>query len=154
MWHFIVPGQPFAKQRPRVVRTNAGFSRTYTPAQTENYENLIRMAFVQEYGHPVPLTDPLELTVVAYFQIPKSFSKKKVERAEVGLIGGAAKPDWDNIGKIVCDALNKIAFHDDAQVIEGRVIKLYSVRPRVEVTIRPWSGGAAEMEGDYEGSRT
>lgn len=45
------------------------------------------------------------------------------------------KPDWDNIGKIVCDALNKTAFHDDAQIVDGSVIKCYSEQPRIEVEI-------------------
>lgn len=45
------------------------------------------------------------------------------------------KPDFDNIGKICCDALNGIAFHDDAQIVDGRVIKLYAEQPRIEVEI-------------------
>ena len=46
------------------------------------------------------------------------------------------KCDWDNIGKIVCDALNGIAYHDDKQVVDGQVRKFYSEQPRVVVTIQ------------------
>ena len=36
------------------------------------------------------------------------------------------KPDSDNIAKIVLDSLNKIAFDDDAQVVELTVIKKWT----------------------------
>lgn len=34
-----------------------------------------------------------------------------------------ATPDWDNLGKLVSDALNKVAYRDDAQVVSGTVNK-------------------------------
>jgi Holliday junction resolvase RusA-like endonuclease len=43
------------------------------------------------------------------------------------------KPDTDNIAKICLDALNGIAYHDDAQIVELQVSKLYSDEPRVVV---------------------
>ena len=36
------------------------------------------------------------------------------------------KPDSDNIAKIVLDSLNKIAFYDDSQVADLRVIKKWT----------------------------
>ena len=33
------------------------------------------------------------------------------------------KPDWDNIGKLICDALNGVAYTDDAHVVMGGVQK-------------------------------
>ena len=46
------------------------------------------------------------------------------------------KPDFDNIGKIVCDALNDIAYHDDAQIVDAQVRKFFSDDPKVVVTIQ------------------
>ena len=46
------------------------------------------------------------------------------------------KPDWDNIGKVVADSLNQVAYRDDAQVVDSQVRKFYSRQPRVEVTIQ------------------
>lgn len=46
------------------------------------------------------------------------------------------KPDFDNIGKIVCDSLNNIAYHDDAQIVDAQVRKFFSDDPRVVVTIQ------------------
>ena len=46
------------------------------------------------------------------------------------------KPDWDNIGKIICDSLNKVAYRDDSVVVDAQVRKFYSENPRVDVSIR------------------
>ena len=50
-----------------------------------------------------------------------------------GEIRPTVKPDWDNIGKIISDALNGIAYKDDAQVVSCTVEKRYSNTPCVEV---------------------
>jgi Holliday junction resolvase RusA-like endonuclease len=52
------------------------------------------------------------------------------------------KPDWDNVGKIVCDALNGVAWHDDAQIVDAHVEKRYGIEPMVCVVI--------EMAGEDE----
>ena len=44
-------------------------------------------------------------------------------------------PDYDNIGKIISDALNGVAYRDDAQIVEANISKYYSNLPRVEVMI-------------------
>lgn len=51
------------------------------------------------------------------------------------LIRPTRKPDFDNIGKIICDALNGIAYRDDAQIVDALVRKFYSDTPRVIVEI-------------------
>ena len=45
------------------------------------------------------------------------------------------KPDIDNIAKCVLDALNKLAYRDDTQVVTLRMEKHYGEIPRVEVEI-------------------
>lgn len=45
------------------------------------------------------------------------------------------KPDSDNIAKVVADALNGIAYDDDAQIADLTVIKRYTEDPCVKVTI-------------------
>ena len=62
-------------------------------------------------------------------------TKKKRKLVEEGVLRPTKKPDWDNIGKIVSDALNKFAFLDDAQIVDARVVKEYSKTPKVIVKI-------------------
>lgn len=45
------------------------------------------------------------------------------------------KPDIDNIAKSILDALNKLAYRDDTQVVTLHMEKHYAENPRVEVEI-------------------
>lgn len=133
---FSIPGAPFGKQRPRVVH-NGSFSKAYTPKETVSYENLIKVMYQQEAkGQMFPEGSMLDVRIIAYYEIPKSVSKKKQRLMLEHKIRPAKKPDWDNIGKIICDSLNKIAYHDDSAVVDAQVRKFYSENPRVDVTIR------------------
>lgn len=127
---FTVEGTPVGKSRPRVTKNG-----TYTPKKTKQYERLIAWTFRSKYPRFKPCKGPVFMTVIAYFPIPKNTTKKLREKMEREEVFRTKKPDWDNIGKIVSDALNGIAWEDDNQVM-GRVIKLYSPRPRIEVYIR------------------
>lgn len=43
--------------------------------------------------------------------------------------------DWDNLGKIIADALNGIAYYDDRQIMYGSVEILKSDEPGVSLTL-------------------
>lgn len=132
---FTVLGEPGAKGRPRFY-TNNGHVKTYTPEKTVSYENLVKLTYQAKYGD-YKFSDDAMLTMLikAYFTIPKSVSKKKRELMLSGKIRPIKKPDWDNVGKIIADSLNKIPYKDDAQIVSASLEKYYSDRPRVEVFI-------------------
>lgn len=133
---FSIPGQPFGKQRPRIVNRDS-FSKAYTPKETVSYENLVKLIYQQAAKDRMFKDgDMLDVRIIAYYEIPKSTSKKKRKEMLEHKIRPTKKPDWDNIGKIVCDSLNKIAYHDDSAVVDAQVRKFYSEQPRVDVTIR------------------
>lgn len=138
---FEVPGQPFGKQRPRVIH-NGAFSKAYTPKETVAYENLVKMNCAEAAGGRMFADgDMLEVFIYAYFGIPKSASKKKREQMIAYLVRPTKKPDIDNIQKIICDSLNKVAYHDDSSIVEAHVNKYYSERPRVSVIIKSLGKG-------------
>lgn len=133
---FTIPGPPKGKGRPKVER-HGDRNIARTPDDTVLYENLVKTEYRRQCGQArFEDDDALDLRVVAYYAIPKSVSKKKRLLMEAGIIRPIKKPDFDNIGKIVGDSLNELAFKDDAQVVDGLVRKFYSSRPRVVVTIR------------------
>lgn len=68
----------------------------------------------------------LMVTIRAFFQLPKSWSKKKTIAALAGDIRPTGRPDLDNIAKLSLDALNGIAYRDDAQVVALNVSKAYT----------------------------
>lgn len=116
------------KERPR---TDFKHRRTYTPQQTKRAEAEIRKAYreaCEEYGD---FDGIVAMRMTTYRPLAKSNPKYWVGRADTG------KPDWDNIGKIICDALNGIAYKDDQHVVLGTVFKgprtPYGTKPMVEV---------------------
>lgn len=133
---FSVPGQPFGKQRPKFSRAGQHV-KTYTPNETVSYENLVKLMYSQvAKGRMFPDDSMLDVRVIAYYEIPKSTSKKKRRLMLEHKIRPTKKPDWDNIGKIICDSLNLVAYHDDSAVVDAQVRKFYSENPRVDVIIR------------------
>ena len=133
---FIIPGKPFGKQRPRVA-CRGKFSKAYTPKETIAYENLVKLFYTQKAnGEMFPEDAELEIVILANYEIPKAASKVKREKMLSGKIRPTKRPDIDNVAKVIYDSLNKVAYHDDAAIVESRVGKFYSDNPRVEVTIR------------------
>lgn len=102
-----------------------GMVLTYTPDKTRNYETLTRMIFKKKYGKELfPSREkPISVKITAIFQLPK---KSKYEFP-------VKKPDADNIAKIVCDALNGLAWYDDAQITSLSVTKEWGTDPMVKV---------------------
>ncbi len=129
---FAVHMVPTGKGRARAT-TIGGHARQYTPKETVNAEAEVRAAFRAAYPSWAALDCPVVLNVRSYHPIPASMPKWKRELAEAEAWPYTGKPDWDNIGKLVADALNKIAWCDDSRVFDGRTVKLYSLQPRVEV---------------------
>lgn len=133
---FTIPGQPFGKQRPKFSRTGA-YVKTYTPKETTSYENLVKLFYNEAAkGKMFPEGAMLDVRIIAYYEIPKSTSKKKRREMLEHRIRPTKKPDWDNIGKIVCDSLNLVAYHDDSAVVDAQVRKFYSETTRVDVMIK------------------
>lgn len=119
---FIIPGVPGVKQRPRFTKKTG---RAYTPQQTINYENLVKMIYKGEFWDCLPM----EMTIIALFPIPKSFSKKRIDQCLSGQMAPSVK-DCDNIAKIIADGLNNIAYSDDKHINRLNVLKLYTQNPQ------------------------
>jgi len=119
--HINIPGKPIGKARPKFSRVG-NFVKTYTPEQTVNYENFVKMCWMNSGEEK--LHGNIIAVIVARFIIPQSYSKKK--RKELNEKYCPKKPDCDNIAKSILDALNGIAYDDDSQIIDLSVTKLYS----------------------------
>lgn len=133
---FVILGEPQGKGRPK-FSNRGGKVITRTPDETVIYENLIRTEYQRQCGSVrFPDDEPLDMRIVAYYTIPASASKKKQREMEEKIIRPIKKPDWDNIGKVIADSLNQVAYRDDAQIVDSQVRKFYSRQPRVEVVIQ------------------
>jgi Holliday junction resolvase RusA-like endonuclease len=116
---FTVPGTPKGQPRPRFARVGA-FVRTYeTKDASSNKQNIAAWALSAGVK---PAAGPVTVTISAYLPRPQRLCRKKDSPDP---LPATCKPDWDNIGKAVCDALNGVAYADDSQVVIGHVRKYY-----------------------------
>ena len=94
-----VPGEPVPKGRPRVYNGHG-----ITPKRTLEAENNIRRKWVSQFPGMQPLTGDIHISIDFY--MPDRHVK-----------------DWDNLAKLVTDALNGIAYADDRQIVTAIVTK-------------------------------
>lgn len=111
---FFVPGQPVGKGRPRFARAG-NFVQTFTPDKTVSYEEKIRGYAIRAGVKRFEAEHKVSIAIKAFREIPGSWPKK--EREAAVMTACDAGPDADNIAKIVCDALNGVAWKDDRQVV-------------------------------------
>ena len=104
---------------------------SYMPKKSMKYREIITSEWIKKYGKS-DTTSPVGILIVCYFKPNKSDSKKQQE----ALIGQpyTKKPDWDNIGKNICDALNGIAYKDDNQIYDATVQKWYAREDKIVIT--------------------
>lgn len=140
MIYFIIPGSAQGKARARTCRNG----HTYTPDSTVLYENLVKTEFLRQCGRTQRVRAGNErpalcMEIVAIHPVPASFSNRKRVAALTGDILPAKKPDADNVAKIIADALNGLAYDDDAQITDLHVMKRYGGDPEVRVRVWPLS---------------
>ncbi len=109
---FTVPGQPVPKARPRVVK-----GRAYTPHRTAGAEKRIAEYLKVKYPHLVPVAVRVDVSLMFHLK-------------------GAQTADWDNLAKLVCDALNGKVWLDDRQIATATVeVVEHSNSPRTVIDV-------------------
>ena len=110
---FKVLGKPIGKGRPRFSKAG----HTYTPPETKAYEKKVqKVAWATMKHNKLEVSNRrINMIINCYFEIPKSYGKKKTQECQVGIII-PPRPDIDNVGKAVCDACNKVVYYDDCQI--------------------------------------
>ena len=135
MYEFEVEGNIVGKQRPRV---NMYTGNVYTPNRTKDYEEWIKQSFFLKYPKFEILENRVSIEIIAYLKIPKNTSKVKTNEMLENKISPLKKPDIDNIGKIVLDALNKYVIKDDIQISKINIEKKYSEEEKLYIKIEEY----------------
>jgi Holliday junction resolvase RusA-like endonuclease len=130
---FVLQGPPRGQQR-----TGGNGRQRYTQKKTRDYEGDIKiMAKIAMHGRRPIEGEALALDLRAVFEIPKSWSRAKRDRALLGEIRPTVKPDLSNVVKTFEDAMNNTVYGDDSYIVDfGRCRKVYGLTPFVVVTIR------------------
>ena len=122
---FTIPGKPFAWRRAR----SNGRVR-FKDADTVAHEATLQAIALHHF--PAPLEGPLRLTVRACFAVPKLSAKKRAERL---WRPHTARPDLDNLVKMIGDGWNRIAWLDDGQIAEVTATKLWADSDRTLIIV-------------------
>ena len=144
MIKFTYYGDAVGKSRPRYSR-RGDYVHTYTPKKTKNFEDGIKIAFMEScHGRaPIYKIDKALYSIIDIgVSVPKSYSKKKREDCLSGRLAPTKKPDIDNILKSIFDGLNGKAYEDDKQIVQIRARKVYADEPYITVLI----GEIGELE--------
>jgi len=122
---FTIPAEPVA-----FGRSGDNGAVRFTPKRQRDFMALVKLAAHKAMDGEPPLDGPIDLKIRATYLIPMSWSKKRAATAR----WRTARPDVDNIAKIISDAMNEIVYADDAQVVSLTVQKVYGVVAGVTVT--------------------
>ena len=122
---FTIPAEPVA-----FARSGGNGSIRFTPKRQRDFMALVKLAAHTAMDGEPPMQGAIELQIRACYRVPCSWSKKRAANAR----WRTARPDADNIAKIIADAINEIVFADDAQVASLTVQKTYGPIAGVTVT--------------------
>lgn len=126
---FRVPGDivPWA-------RAGSNNGMRFTPKRQGDYMATLKSLAEKAMSGKAPIDGPCELKILAVYPWPKGISPKKRGDARNAL--KISRPDIDNVGKIVKDAIQSVVFTDDARVCDELLYKRYGDIPSLEVRVR------------------
>lgn len=125
MTNLFIAIKPMPAPRPRVTKNG-----TYNAKEYTKYKEAIRLAYVSK-NKGYPIESAMFMRIDFFFEIPKSWSKKKKEAAK----WHTSRPDTDNLVKGVKDALNGVAYKDDSQVCYVVARKQYAHTSGIKIEI-------------------
>lgn len=121
---------PKATPRPRL----GGSGHFYVKGAKDNKK------FFKEFTNrmaDIPIiSTPCKFYCTSYIPTPSSMRVLDQILAELGLIRPTSKPDFDNLVKTYSDMIQGILLFDDSLIVEGVSKKYYSVKPRIDITIK------------------
>jgi Holliday junction resolvase RusA-like endonuclease len=122
---------PEATPRPRYSR----FTKSFYVKNSVDYKSIFE-EFVNSCKDIELITTPCEFYCKTYKPIPSAMNKVETLLSELELIKDISKADWDNLAKTYCDMIQHGLLLDDSIIYKGQLEKLYSIKPRIEITIK------------------
>ena len=125
-----VPGDPVPQPRPR-VSTAGGFARAYVPKDHPVHAYRQAIAMAAAVAGLREQSKPVSVVIDAVFARPKSHLNKSGVKSSAPAL---PRPDVDNLGKAVLDALQDV-MGDDTMVSRLVVEKSWGTEGRTTVRI-------------------
>lgn len=146
---FSIPGRPRAHQRHRsriLMSGRKAIAIQYNPPANKEWAAIVQTAWHEKHKQG-PVWDPVgtfRLVIDCRYKCPKTPRKSEPHPAD----WRTARPDIDNLVKGVMDAMNGLAWEDDAQVAEIVARKIHAQqgeKPRVDVRVEELDAGPAPV---------
>ena len=141
---FTVYGEPIPWKRARAKTVTAKEDkngkkkkskiRFFEDSKVSEYKKKVIEAFEESGGRVYGKDVPLRMSIRFYLSVPMSASERKKENL-IAKFFPTKRPDNDNLYKGIADALNKVAYYDDSQIVITHIHKLWSINPRAEISI-------------------
>ena len=123
---------PTTTSQQKGVMVIAGKPRFFKKAKVRHAEEDL-LSLLMPHAPKAPFQGPLKLTVTLVFPWRKTEKKSELLR---GVAPHFARPDFDNLSKMICDSMSRLGFwNDDGQVSDGRIAKRRGFDTGIAVTI-------------------
>ena len=140
--HFFVPGDAQTSGSKRAFVNKKTGRAMIVPASKKQkpWQDAVRWAAMEAFARRNPFEGPIGLDMVFVRARPKGHYG--TGRNEGVLKDWAedryptTKPDLLKLGRAVEDAMTKIIYIDDSQIVEESIKKVYGVKPGVDIIVR------------------
>ncbi len=131
---FTILGDPRGQGRPRTAVIK-GHAVVYDSKEDRENKGNIRAQVASQAPHCFEKGKPLRLSISAFFGRPQSHFRTNGQVKDSAPVFHTSRPDADNVMKAVKDALKGVCWHDDAQIVEERIGKVYGDNPKMIITV-------------------
>lgn len=128
MIEFEIPGVPVGKQYRQ------GRNGMRKSDKTAAYASLVG-TIAKIHRPPEPIKGAVEVTIIYYLEPPDHWSALKKSRALGNDFYCTRKPDVDNVSKTILDAMSRLIYVDDCQVVDDHILKFWGSPARTVVKV-------------------
>lgn len=127
---------PFRAQGKSYIPIKIGRRMAVVPdKKTAEFEKYVEK-LANKCAPAEPWPGAVEVNITYYFKVTEGWNAEKKASAIRGSVFATVKPDGDNVSKAICDAMSKVIFQDDAQIVKYSISKEYSNRDAILITVR------------------
>lgn len=90
---------------------------------------------MKAHAPQTPLLGPVQVDLTFYLPVPTSTSGVRRRQMLNHVIHHTKKPDVDNLAYLVTNAMKKVFYYDDSQIIDLNLHKRYGETPKTVVKI-------------------
>ena len=111
------------------------FAKTYKNPKTARYAAVVTHYAKAAMALRPLLEGALACDILCIFALPAGRHRK---REPVAREWRMTKPDWDNLGKPICDAMKGVVYFEDSHIVDGRVRTIWGAQgeePRAIITL-------------------